>query len=144
MHRQLHTKDSPITSPAYHRSTANKLSYIPPNTNKDAHYPTKQDPISCADFGQPVFTNYLHSSPVHRNDSTQLSTISTDPQPSTESTQLHTFCHPQASMKGRKRPKTDMYSHSNSLDISMFDQVGTLSGCGGWGSRSARTGKGLA
>ena len=54
-----------ISSPTYYLPTPNnKLST---NTNKEASCPsshTKQYQISCADFGYPIFTNYVHSSPI--------------------------------------------------------------------------------
>ena len=104
---KLNTKDLPTTN--------SQQVKLPTNTNEEApcpSSPTKQGQVSCTDFGQPMFTIFS-SLITHRNDNTQLSTYSTDPQPNAEFTQLRAFYYPEASMKGRKQPKTYMYSHAN-------------------------------
>ena len=45
MHRQLNTKDSPTTSPAYHLPTANKLSYQQTPTRRLTVLPVAQNKV---------------------------------------------------------------------------------------------------
>ena len=122
---------SPTTSPANSQQVK-----LPTNsTNEELpspSSPTKNGQISCADFGQLPFS--LHSSPT---ESTSRSCQPTA-QINTKSTQLRTFCYPEASGNG---PKLTCIHMLINWTPPRFDRVGTLSG---WQSTSAQIGKGSA
>ena len=129
MHRQLNTKD-----PVLHISPTNSQQVkLPTNANEAAPCPTKQDQISCANFGQQVF----HQLITH---STQLSNQQL------RSTGQHRVCTatmPFAIQKLQWRagnsPKLECIHTLINWTAPCFDWIETLSGRGGWGSRSALT-----
>ena len=116
------------------------------NANEEApcpSSPTKQGQVSCADFGQPFFTNSLHSSPTETTaHSCQPTAQIHSPTPS-----LHSyvpFAIHKLHWRAGNGPKLTRIHTLINWTVPCFDRVGTLSGCGGWHSTSAQTGKGSA